>query len=444
MKKKLIFEKIANNIEIEPITSVNNEMDLIDLFAGCGGLSLGLKEAGIKPILANELEKNVCLTYKRNFLKTRLIEGDIRVKLTNTILKRELENIKEDWEKNPIDLVAGGPPCQGYSLAGRRKSVDTLARYLADKLLYKEMIRVINFVKPRAFLLENVSGILSAKWSKTDKKGTVFMTVWNDFVNDLGDNYIIRPQLLKSSDYGIPQKRVRFFLIGIKQRELEHRFKFDSLFLSTPKITSPSDVKNKGFFPNTPSRIEIAPNPIEVIGDLDFNGWTKDNQYHQKKVESDFQKRMRIKVDRKKKPELKNHELTKHTEKARLRFKHIQSGKKLDELPKNLQSKKIIQRALPKTWESEPNITITSMPDDLIHYKEPRILSVRECARFQTFPDHFVFHGVRTIGGKQRGGDHTQGIERVIPQYTQVANAVPPLLAKFLGREIRKLLKPIS
>lgn len=415
-------------------------MQLIDLFAGCGGLSLGLKEAGFKTVLANELEKNACLTYNHNFKSTKLIEGDISKVLNSDQLDHHLNMLKKEGYKNKIDLVAGGPPCQGYSQAGRRKSEKVSLKYIADNRLYKEMIRVIEYVEPRVFLLENVLGLLSARWKKNDRKPTVFMDLWDEFNKKLGTTYMIRPHLLKASDFGVPQRRVRFFLIGIKKKEIKYKFDY---YLKTPYINSPSDIKDMkmGFFAFKSFSSKKAPDPKEVISDLNFNGWKKEHPHHQMNPQSDFQRKLRKKTKEYQEQFLWNHEETTHTQKAINRFKEIQQGMKPDKLPKNLKSKKITQRALQKEWKNRPNITITSMPDDLIHYDKPRILTVRECARFQTFPDYFKFCGVRTIGGKKRGGSKTEEIERTIPQYTQVANAVPPLLAKALGKMIKNLLK---
>ena len=422
-------------------------MYLVDLFAGCGGLSWGLKKAGFEPILANELDKNASITYKKNLGEHFLIEGDLGQILRDGSFRKKLFSVLDKKDTSTVDLVTGGPPCQGYSQAGRRKSKETFFKYYEDNLLYEEMIKAIEIVKPRAFLLENVLGLLSAKWNTGDPEGTVFMSLWNAFLDRLSDNYIIKPHLLKSSDYGVPQKRVRFFLIGLKENEYARKNRIyhtyqEFKFYGTPKITHPSDVlkMKSGFFPFRRSRPIKAPDPIHVISDLDFEEWSPDDPYHKKPPTSKFQRQMREVVDRENLP-VWNHDKSKHSQKAIERFKLIQKGVKVAELPPHLSSEKITQRFLREKWENGPNITITSMPDDLIHYRVPRILSVRECARFQTFPDHFVFEGVRTIGGKQRSGDPENDIERVIPQYSQVANAVPPLLAKILGKRIKHLLE---
>ncbi|MGB0152172.1 MAG: DNA cytosine methyltransferase, partial [Candidatus Poseidoniaceae archaeon] len=106
-----------------------------------------------------------------------------------------------------------------------------------------------------------------------------------------------------------------------------------------------------------------------------------------------------------------------------------------------MRTKKFNQRPLPEKWEKQPTMTVTSLPDDYIHYAQPRILSVREWARIQTFPDHHVFSGPRTTGGDRRAGNPSEGRwERDVPKYTQIGNAVPPLLAEAIGMRIRELL----
>ncbi len=199
-----------------------DEKSFIDLFAGCGGLSLGLEQADFKPVLVSELNKSARDTYKKN-----RNEEDI-------IYIHDVKDIKQEKVKKfkNIDLVCGGPPCQGFSGIGIRRTHKAEKENMPKNRLYEEMIRIISLVQPKIFLFENVRGILNGRWTSSGKNGEIFRSVYKDFLEKLGENYHVRWELVKSSSYGIPQNRPRLFMVGLnkslkfceeKEQELEGR-----------------------------------------------------------------------------------------------------------------------------------------------------------------------------------------------------------------------------
>ena len=185
----------------------DKSLKFIDLFAGCGGLSLGLEQAGFKPVLVSELNESAAKTYKIN-----RNEEDFE-------FIRDVKDIKGEIVKdfNNIDLVCGGPPCQGYSAIGIRRTHKAGKKTMPKNRLYKEMIRIIGLVEPKIFLFENVRGILTGRWTSSGKKGEIFRSVFKDFQEKLGKNYYVRWELIKSSSYGIPQNRPRLFMVGLQK-----------------------------------------------------------------------------------------------------------------------------------------------------------------------------------------------------------------------------------
>jgi DNA (cytosine-5)-methyltransferase 1 len=176
----------------------------IDLFAGCGGLSLGLEQAGFRPLLFSEINRSAAETYLANRSACGIIPvGDI-YHLTDDNLRL----LKLSWYYDgvpDVDLVCGGPPCQGYSGIGYRRSFKIEKKDIPSNHLYQEMVRVIRRVRPRIFLFENVRGLLASRWSAAGRNGEVFKGVLTEF-KQLTD-YCVRWDVLHAKDYGVPQNR---------------------------------------------------------------------------------------------------------------------------------------------------------------------------------------------------------------------------------------------
>lgn len=402
------------------------KLTCIDLFAGCGGLSLGLEEAGFQPLLVSELSKDAMETYMANRQGQGIKqEFDIH-KLTNAKLKRYLD----DWNTD-IDLVCGGPPCQGYSGIGHRRSFDIQKEDIPSNRLYLQMIRVIKKVKPKAFLFENVKGLMSGRWTKGGRKGEIWDDVRTAFMGIKG--YVARPTLLQAKNYGVPQNRPRVIIIGIRED-----------LANCPGRDCPADAVAAGLFPARNGA--VAPGLRELLGDLIDPKYLNKNSTDKYRSEpkTKVQEMLRSKGGKlilNKGDTLTQQEYSSHKDHIREKYQWMIDNQewRRDVLPERWRTKKFAQRLLKPKWDDEPNITATSLPDDYVHYSQPRILTVREWARLQTFPDWYEFRGPRTTGGRRRAGDPDAGIwDRDVPRYTQIGNAVPVLLANKIGVFLRE------
>ena len=403
----------------------------IDLFAGSGGLSLGLEEAGFDLALYNELNPSAAKTFYVN-RKEKIDTGKIKY-------IADVKHVSGLGFKK-VDLICGGPPCQGFSGIGHRRSYADEKENMPKNKLYLEMIRVIKEAEPKLFLLENVRGLLSARWTQSsNNKGEIFIDILDTFYNQVGKKYDIRWDLIKCSDYGIPQNRPRIFIIGVRN---DLRFTIKRHIL---EIRQHGYGIEDGFFPR-PSGIK----PPDLDGllsdliDIDFekNGYCTPKYPSDPKSEIQKELRMHKNLEgyAKKGDPLKDQQYSKHNARTIQRFNYMLKNEgRLDEY----KTRKFAQRLLPPKWGSKgPTITATSLPDDYVHFAQPRTLTVREWARLQTFPDHYEFHGPRTTGGFRRAGfPNSTAAEIDLPKYTQIGNAVPVLLAKQIGKHFINILE---
>lgn len=392
-------------------------LSYIDLFAGCGGLSLGFYNAGWHGLFAIEKSPDAFLT-----LSTNLIDKKDHYSWPNWLSKSSqdiYEVIKSHSEKlkelrGQVSLVVGGPPCQGFSMAGRRNSDD------ARNQLFCAYLDFVKLVQPDTLLFENVHGFTVAFADENGKKGDAYSKKITDALEKEG--YATRSQLIDMSEYGVPQRRKRFILVASKV--FDPRKFFDLLennrraFLASKNLTTIVTIQ-------------------DAIGDLlmangtedcpDFSGF-KSGVYGN--VTSAYQKYMRTGVS----DIIPNsHRFANHKENTIKVFK------------KMMEATEKTQRYTPKTFEGLKKRsvtvikadsvcpTVTSIPDDFIHFSEPRIPTVREIARIQSFPDWYEFKGKYTTGGDRRKVE--------VPRYTQVANAVPPLFAEQAGLALKELIE---
>jgi DNA (cytosine-5)-methyltransferase 1 len=347
----------------------------MDLFAGCGGMSLGLENAGFQVIHANEINKDAAATYQWNFPNVELVVKDIR-RINARELKRKL-NYPD------VDIIAAGPPCQGFSIAGRRRPTDP------RNMLFTHVIRFVKEFRPKVVVIENVVGMLRTG------KGRVVGKVMKE-LQRLG--YFPHLRVLLASDFGVPQRRERVFIIATSRWITE-----GELF---PK---PTGIK-----------VSVA----EAISDLAYLGIGDYSDEYLYPPYSTYQKLMRTKATI-----LHNHKSPRHSSKVRKRFASIPWGENGGRMPRKATSKHTYFRMDPM----ELSRTLTTLPEDFIHYSQCRIPTVREMARLQSFPDDFVFLGPRTTGGRRRKNE--------CPQYTQVGNAVPPLMAEAVFRNLSDALR---
>ena len=414
---------------------MKNKPTFIDLFAGCGGLSLGLEEAGFYPLYVNELNKDALETYLINreddyphLRDSKFYSRDIKECINDKSFFRKLKlNLKKNFGSSKIDLITGGPPCQGFSGIGIRRSYSVDKEQLPSNHLFQDMAYFIQQMKPKAFIFENVEGLLTAKWNTKGLKGEIFKEVLKTFMSLKG--YNVKHKLIHAKDYGVPQNRPRILIIGILSNiSKDHNISFDAL--------------EGGFLPEV---IGNPPHLEEIFDDIidtkfKYGGQTK---YYPSDAKTYWQKKLRTKKNKifKKGDELTDHEYSNHSLNTQAKFKAMIKNKGI--IPEEFKTKKFAQRLLPKKWGNRgPSITITSLADDFVHYKQARTPTVRECARIQTFPDWYRFAGKRTTGGIRRAGNPRKNIfDREVPKYTQIGNAVPVELARIIGLHIKKIIR---
>lgn len=403
----------------------------IDLFAGCGGLSLGLEQSGFTPVFVNELNHDAMDTYLKNRLDSFpwLEDNNIHNIKDLTSNAEYIEKLKNqllnDFNISDIDLIAGGPPCQGYSGIGHRRSYSVDKSQLPSNHLYKDMVYFIGKIKPKMFLFENVRGLLSARWSKNGKKGEI----WNDVLSEFRTlkNYHIEWKLVYAKEYGVPQNRPRVLMVGVRNDVCKSINSKDiDSFLPKPTFNYPT--------------IE------EVLDDLIDDNYTDNfiTDVYKKPAQNKWQRYYRkdkhLSKIHPKGSVVTDHEYSRHSKLTVAKFDHMINNN--GQIPEPMKTKKFAQKVLPKNWgDNGPNITVTSAPDDNVHYSQPRSLTVREWARLQTFPDWYEFCGKRTTGGLRRAGNPREGIhDRELPKYTQIGNAVPVKMAHAIGSHFIKLL----
>jgi len=424
-------------------------LSVVDLFAGCGGFGLGLEQAGFTPIYVNELNDDARATYISNRNdKYKWFSQDLDQQtwlnpfsssdVKEIVKKDSIRNLQERFRSRfgifhgGIDLVVGGPPCQGFSGIGHRRSYAVEKREIPSNHLFKDMARVVSQLRPRAFVFENVRGLLTSRWTEDGEKGEIWMAVKKAFA-DIGE-YKLAAELLYAKNYGVAQNRPRIVLVGIR-----------SDFAGS--VTYKDEIEQidgtgigSGLLPK--AQREAAPNLIELLGDLidPFyeNGGKTD--FYPSKASFEVQRQFRKPVGQMKMSKgdpVTEHEYSKHSPGVLNRFQAMIDGRKV------VATKKFAQRLLPREWGlSGPSITVTSLPDDYVHFEQPRSLTVREWARLQGFPDWYQFKGTRTTGGTRRAGNPVEGIHsRALPKYTQIGNAVPVPMAKAIGEHIAKILR---
>ena len=383
---------------------------IIDLFAGCGGLSEGFKNVGFNIPIANECWKPAAETFKHANPKTLIIEERIE-NWTNEQIKKDLKkaNVKE------VFGIVGGPPCQGFSMAGARNKGDPRNK------LYKEFRRVITLLKPRFFVMENVKGILTMKNKNGDY---VIEHIKKDFYNMI-PKYIVRYRILNAADYGTPQERQRVVFVGLKKNG--HKISDINIY---PKPTHRPKEFNKlqSFIKRNGDLFEFSKSDIKEsllakkINELPIKV---------KGIITKLKLYVPIKTVLKDLENLKdlddsfNHMPMNHTSITVKRMSKVPTWGNLPKdqssWPKELQRKRFatVYKRLDK---NKPACTMvpghSAFP---IHYKFNRSLTAREAARIQTLPDRIIFKGSRTN------------------QCLIVGNAVPPMMSKAIAKKIKTL-----
>jgi DNA (cytosine-5)-methyltransferase 1 len=457
---------IKKNPVIAPEKTEQRIYSMVDLFAGCGGLSQGFENAFFTPVFVNELNHDALSTYLKNrhhslgglhfSANEKLRENDAQVLQGKRLEEMvcDLGNIPEiDFRFDTIapsatgggstlDVLAGGPPCQGYSGIGIRRSYSVDRKEIPSNQLYQRMAQIIGRLRPRIFLFENVRGLLNAKWTKEGGEA-----IWPDVKAAFRaiPGYEVRWSLVYAKDYGVPQNRPRVLLVGVRKDILE------ACDFLIPNACAEDAVKC-GFLP-APTPGEY-PDLCDLLGDLEdpeadqimrsgsFAPGKFETRSYPHPAKTKVQRTLRAapRWDPKMRVQLTEQEYSKHKPAVVQKFIHMLENN--GEIPSQFQTKKFSQRVLRKRWGNhEPNITATSLADDYVHYSQPRVLTVREWARLQLFPDWYQFSGKRTTGGLRRAGNPQEGLfDREVPKYTQIGNAVPVGLAERVGLHFRSVL----
>jgi DNA (cytosine-5)-methyltransferase 1 len=455
-------------------------MKYIDLFAGCGGLSLGLERAGFKLALAVEKSEMASHTFYHNFIKriysdeewkvydSSSIENQYKNKLISRELSELLSNDKliKDLKNQEVDLIAGGPPCQGFSLAGRRNPKD-----IRNKLPW-QFLELVEKIDPKAVIIENVVGMSRAFKKHGEEAPFEQLQI---ALAETGRGYVVQPIHFNAMHFGVPEHRPRLMILGIRKDVAK-----------TTNITSNGMLWESGFKDVVKEIPDMAPVPTiksnelrtlrDAISDLSSIEKTQ-----RSKNAISFLKEMKDPKIWKLKPLQEdyapNQSKRNHQDKAVMRFRLYQylasqdlasstlnipakynegtarkmlqelliksdmpamspdgtklanNTKELIALIFELKTKKHSQR--PLSWD-KPSPTVVTLPDDYVHPSEPRIFTVRELARMQSFPDDFEFKSKETTGSKRRRFE--------VPQYSQVGNAVAPLAAYAVGKRFYEIL----
>lgn len=371
------MKKGYNIEEMKNLSSKNNEFKILDLFSGAGGFSYGLDYiSNFKTVLANDFNESALSTLKHNMPWVETVYGDI----TENSIKKEL--ITKSKELG-VNMIIGGPPCQGFSLQGKKAGINDPRNFL-----FREYLKIVKEVNPEIFVIENVKSIVSSA------DGFFLKQIIKEF-SELG--YIVTFKIMKSIDHGIPQKRERAFIIGSIKNEISFKH----------------EIINK-------KKVNIR----DAISDLSYlnSGEGSNESDYINKAESPYQRKMRVGSKK-----LFNHISSNHSTIAIEKLMLIPEGGNKFSLPEKMRGKQKFNSTWSRLIWNDPSPTIDTRFDtpsngQNSHPTLHRSITPREAARIQSFPDKFEFLGKKTEICKQIG------------------NAVPPLLAKVIGEIILKNL----
>lgn len=373
-------------------------MNIIDLFAGCGGLSTGFEMAGYKIPLAVEKDEWASETYKNNHKNTKVITADItQVKDLDELLPKK--NMR-------IDGIIGGPPCQGFSLSGNRDKKDP------RNSLFMEFVRFVRHFQPKFFVMENVTGILSMQTKSGQLVKDVILSEYD------AAGYNVEIYILNAAEFGVPQTRIRVFFIGLRKdipydRERlepkgflfgEDQITIEQAIMDLPQISA-GEGAEEADYPCAPQNA--------------YQQWVRTGS-----------------------TTVHNHIAMRHTARLIERFSHIEYGQSVADVAQEYQQRqrgaadkisgKVYSQNNMRPYPDKPSPTVpASFQSNFVHPYINRNYTAREGARLQSFPDTYIFYGKRT----------TMSWEKNISQYQQIGNAVPPLLAKGIAESMTAYFK---
>jgi DNA (cytosine-5)-methyltransferase 1 len=345
--------------------STNNQSTkVLDLFSGCGGLSLGFMQAGYDVVAAVDNWSDAINTFKHNHPNAKGLLLDLG----------NFNPQKFSEEIGRIDVIVGGPPCQGFSISGKRNPKDPRNQ------LYSGFVALVECLKPKAFVMENVPNLIAMA------EGKILNKIKSDF-KKLG--YHLSYKVLLASDYGVPQNRKRVFFVGLKNSDI-FSFPVGTHAQSHLKITTKQAISD------LPEKTLVNGSEYPFVSN------------------SDYQKNIK-----KGSTGIFNHEITKHDPKTISIISMVPDGCNYKSLPEKYKHTRKVNIAWTRFASHKPSPTIDTGHRHHFHYKYNRVPTVRESARLQSFPDNFIFLGTKTS------------------QYKQVGNAVPPMLAKVIAEQLK-------
>jgi DNA (cytosine-5)-methyltransferase 1 len=436
-RKSLVRGSLPRDGMIKPfeatdliVHSAPRALTCIDLFAGCGGLSLGLHQAGWEGVFALERSPMAFETLNHN-----LVSKPTHFPHWPSWFPREACSIQKLTKKYRLELkslrgevmlIAGGPPCQGFSYAGKRQKHDHRNQ------LYKSYLEVVGLVRPALVLLENVTGITREFGGKKKRgRGRPPMPYSKRIKRALEKKFgyeMCETEVL-ASDFGVPQSRVRFVAIGVDR----------SQFPRGSQAFDPDELLGKVRQALLTTHGLPVDRPIscrEALSDLEYDDSNLADSPDTKSYKAGRYSAASTSYQRLMRGTARmgdiadSHRFVKHHQRIVARFTKIRLECPLGKnLPDDFRKRNGIKKACIVPLDpKKPAPTLTTIPDDMIHYGDSRVLTVRECARLQSFPDWFAIKNKYTTGGSRRKTE--------CPRYTQVGNAVPPLLAEALGRAL--------
>lgn len=427
------------------IDHTDNLYSFVDLFAGCGGFSLGLCYAGLTGRFAIERDIMAFQTFRANFLDSPPASINFKWPIWLAAKAWDIEMLLEQhWGdlvslRGQVDVLAGGPPCQGFSFAGRRVEADP------RNSLFERYVDVVNLLQPQALVLENVPGMRIAHSKRRARAigcpegdSAASASFYDKLVASLESaGYHVDAMLIDCSRFGVPQRRSRLIVIGLRK---EHSALINGGVSRAFELLEQARVVQLTELGLTDtvsaecalSDLETAGHELVASSDPELSRPFKEVDYRHPKTH--YQEIMHRGCF----APMDSMRLARHREDVRDRFASIlaecRQGVTIDK--DRLKKYGLKKHRIYPMASHAPAPTVTTLPDDILHYSEPRILTVRETARLQSFPDWFKFKGRFTTGGNRRAKE--------CPRYTQVGNAVPPLLARAIGIALRQLLDEVA
>lgn len=397
---------------------------VIDLFAGAGGFGLGFEMAGFSVPLSVEIDVWACDTLRYNRPNMNVVQHDICDINTN-------DKIKKICSIEP-DIIIGGPPCQGFSIAGSAQKDPKDPR----NSLFLNFAQWINCLKPKAFIMENVKGLLSRKNAEGEKVINIIKKTFEEI------GYFVEIWLLNSAEYGVPQIRERVFIVGNNLgKTLEPPLKTHSINFLNIHDFQLSSFESTGLFPSL--------NLWDAISDLPpLNAREgKEEQSYISLPQNTYQNWIRNNSQ-----VLYNHVAMEHSKRVVERFKQIKWGESSSDVPMNYSARRRsgngelsminYDQNNRRLYPYKPSHTIAaSFYANFVHPFQHRNLTAREGARIQSFPDKYRFLGKKTVVSHKLLHREERFNEQFLCQYNQVGNAVPPILAKAIALHLKEQLK---